>query len=125
MNINPTKYALIIDDDEMFCEYIGIILESIRYSVRKAFDGAQGVQLFKQHRFDLVVTDFDMPIMNGLDMVAQIRTERRGPETTVLLLTGHDDSTLVERARALGVVRVMRKPVTVGGLLAAVRDLAA
>lgn len=124
-SINSVPKALAVDDDEMFCQFVEAILESIGYTVSVALDGGRGVSLFEQFQPDLIVTDFDMPILDGLGMVERIRSKAAGAATPVMLLTGHDPAGLADRALRLGIVTVMRKPVTSDGLVAAVRKLAA
>ena len=102
------KKILAIDDERDLCRIIKRYLESTgEYEVSTAFSGEEGVEKFKASRFDLVITDFKLPGMDGgavLEAVLEIE-----PETPVILFSIYNDdcSTVTSGvvARAAGIVR--------------------
>lgn len=66
------------------------ILEEQGYSIVTASCGEDGLQQFSDGKFDLVVTDYKMPRMNGAEVIAQIKSER--PDVPVVLISGMVDA---------------------------------
>ena len=77
--------VLIIDDDESLRRVTQVQLEQAGYDVSVAADGRQGLELLQRSPYDLVITDFKMPGLSGLDVLKQVRAEC--PETLVVLVT--------------------------------------
>ena len=86
---------LIIDDDRISLKVIKEILERLGYKTLQADDGEAGLQLVRSERPDLVITDFQMPGINGLDVLGEIRKLNLG--IPVILLTGYGDVVLPVR----------------------------
>jgi two-component system response regulator YesN len=84
-------------------------------------DGFEALQEFQREPFDLVVTDYRMPGMNGLEMVQAMRRTR--PAMQVIVVTGDDHISLSREAQALGIHCILKKPVYNGYLLKVVRKV--
>lgn len=101
------RRALVIDDDAgvraLICEF----LQLLRCSVRDAATGAEGLALFEEGDYDVVVTDLMMPDLTGWDVAGAVR--RRAPEIGIIMVTGSVGNVDPARARALGVT-VVTKP---------------
>jgi CheY-like chemotaxis protein len=101
------RRVLVIDDDAgvraLICEF----LQLLRCSVRDAATGAEGLALFEEGDYDVVVTDLMMPDLTGWDVVGAVR--RRAPEIGIIMVTGSVGNVDPARARALGVT-VVTKP---------------
>ena len=113
---------LVIDDD---ADILGILAEMLTiagYEVVEASNGKEGVRLYRQAPFDLVVTDLVMPEKDGLEVVMELRKDF--PEVKIITLSGdaYGHSSL-ETSKALGAARTLRKPFTEGQLLEAVREV--
>ncbi len=88
------KKILIVDDNELVRFGLTQMLSRLGYEVVAADNGEKGLDLFLKNRFDLVITDFEMPGMNGIDLVGHIK--QRSPITPVILMTGMEkEATLV------------------------------
>ena len=85
--------ALVIDDDSITLDLFEFQLNSQGFEVATADSGSKGLDLIKEHDFDVVLTDLNLPDINGIEMVRRSREIR--PNTEVIVVTG-DDST--ERA---------------------------
>jgi len=96
-----------------------LILESARYRVSEAADGAAALILVKQSRPDLVVTDMVMPVMDGADLIRRLRSEFGSSAISILVVSGHPDA--VETA--VGADGVLKKPFDRSTLLARVQEL--
>lgn len=82
MSDHRTK-VLVVDDDEPTRELFCRILTSAGYAVRTALDGLRAISYMEETQFHVVLTDFDMPRMDGLKLLVEIRN--RWPETRVVL----------------------------------------
>ena len=83
---DSVKKALVVDDNQALCEFIAIALERIGFQVQTAENGYEGFNVFLKGRWDLVITDFQMPVMNGFALINKIKAQ--SPETPVILISG-------------------------------------
>lgn len=77
---------LLVDDNEVGLGARKTLLEEQGYSVTTATSAEAAIELFRRRAFDLVITDFRMPGMNGIELIHQIRGEK--PEVPIILLSG-------------------------------------
>lgn len=117
---------LIVDDSEDFRSLLKVYLKNIFCTVDEAGDGEDGVELFEQGQYDLVIMDIIMPLMDGVDAICAIReieTTQHRVRIPIIALSGEDSvETGVECLRA-GADRMLLKPVSRKGLLEAVCTL--
>jgi DNA-binding NarL/FixJ family response regulator len=94
---------LVVDDNAMMRRSLRTLLESQDdWKVcDEAADGLEAVAKFDKNKFDVIVLDFQMPGMNGLDTARQIAT--RSPGTPILMVTLHHSTQLAEEARKVGI----------------------
>jgi two-component system chemotaxis sensor kinase CheA len=78
------------------------ILESVGYTIKVAVDGVDAYTLLKTEKIDLVVSDVEMPRMNGFDLTARIRSDKRLAEMPVVLVTGLESREDRERGIDVG-----------------------
>jgi CheY-like chemotaxis protein len=101
---------MIVDDERSLVALAEEIVASLGYEPVGFLSSRAALEAFRAapDRFDAVLTDNMMPDLNGLDLVSQIRALR--PAIPVILMSGHDDAELHERADQVGVREVLRKP---------------
>jgi len=99
---------LVADDDETIRDYISKFLKYIGFEVALAANGLEALAVFIDRAFDLVLTDFQMPVMDGLRLAGQIK--ERSPSTPVILLTGSDSETVQKKMKRGVVDSVIFKP---------------
>jgi DNA-binding response OmpR family regulator len=80
------KSILVIDDDAELCEEIAEILQGEGYSVENTSDTAEGENLLKEHSYDIVILDFKMQDLNGIDILKKIKA--KDPTTKVCMISG-------------------------------------
>jgi DNA-binding NarL/FixJ family response regulator len=98
-----TARILIVDDNVFIRRSLRSVLEAQdEWKVcEEASDGREAVAKFDREKFDVIVLDFQMPGMNGLDAAKQIT--QRSPSTPILMVTMHDSAQLAEEARKVGI----------------------
>ncbi|MDH4232867.1 MAG: sigma-54 dependent transcriptional regulator [Nitrospirota bacterium] len=106
---------LIIDDEEIVRASCSRLLSPEGYSVKTAHNGKNGLTLLESHAFDLVLTDLQMPDMNGIDVLRKIK--ETWPDTEVIIMTGYGTVKTAVRAMKIGVFDYIEKPFTPGDLL--------
>jgi len=101
-------YALIIDDNETMREAMVQILGKLKFSVFQAGDGESAVAALTDHAFDLVITDYRLPGMNGLEVLKQVKSV--SPNTEVLVITAYGTIDLAVQAMHYGAADFITKP---------------
>jgi CheY-like chemotaxis protein len=126
VNRMPQKFrVLIADDHRMFAEALEAILATDqRLEVAgHAGDGAEAVRLALNLRPDVILMDIAMPVMDGLQATKQIR--KQWPTACVLMLTGSNSRTDVDRAREAGAAGYVTKERIAAELIDAILEIAA
>src|SRR4051812_30809832 len=103
--------VLIVDDDPILLEALpeALRLRMEGVTVETAASAAAALDLIADRDYDAIVTDIKMPGMDGLELLAQIRTRR--PDTPTLMITGHGETDLVVHALRGGACDFIRKPI--------------
>lgn len=101
---------LTVDDSASIRAAIKIALSSEGYSVTEASNGAEGLDKATAGGFDLVVTDLNMPVMDGLTMIRQLRQRPAGAGVPIIFLTTESDADVKAQAKAAGATGWLTKP---------------
>lgn len=102
------KRILVIDDDKSLSRVIGYQLENSGYDVKVVNRGSEGLDLFKNRTFDIVVTDIQMPDLSGIDVLEEIRKVDRN--MVVILITAYGSIDNALEACRLGADDYLTKP---------------
>ena len=111
--------ALVIDDSRAIREAMTSMLGREGWIVDVAEDGARALQMTRGLRYDLVVTDLEMPELGGFDLIARLRKDERFKTTPIVIITSRANPEHRRRARDLGVRALVAKPITRRKLLEA------
>lgn len=79
---------LIAEDDIFFADILATNLEELGHAVTRSGDGLAALGLLKQERYDLVITDYQMPFINGCSLIDSLRQMETGHATPVILMSG-------------------------------------
>jgi DNA-binding NtrC family response regulator len=110
----PQKKILVIDDNEHLRDSLSRSLSAIGYEVVAASDGVEGYDLLLQNRFDLVITDSQLPKIDGWHLLYIIKENR--PYTPVLLIMGQSRDEIIEKMTTGQIDFLMFKPFRIGEL---------
>ncbi len=98
--------------------FVGSVLEAAGdYEVDEVQDGFDALRLVPRADYGLVITDINMPDINGLELISAIRRHTRHAHTPLIVITTNDRDRDVERALRLGASAVLTKPFTAEALL--------
>lgn len=103
------KQILIVEDEPVFRSLLDSWLTSLGATTQLAFDGVEALEKLAEWIPDLMICDLEMPRMNGLKLVEQVRNE--GNQTPILVISGTDNMSDIAKALRLGVQDVLLKPV--------------
>ena len=117
--------SILIADDEAFL--LHILAEKIGragHTITTASDGQQGFDLASQVLPDLIITDFQMPVMTGLEMSMKLRQQATTAEIPILLVTARGHRVENDELSRTNIISVISKPFSAKELLAKVEELA-
>jgi CheY-like chemotaxis protein len=104
--MTPYK-VLVVDDEDSIRTLVQTMLKGEGRHVVLAASGKEAIAMFQKERPNLTILDIDMPDIDGITVLRQIRTI--DPEAKVMVFTGGDSPTVESQARALGVTDFLRK----------------
>ena len=119
------KRLLVVDDNAMAREIFGTMAQHFGLQVQTARDGQQALQRLAEQPFDLLLLDWKMPLMDGIETLAELQQRRLTQPPTILVTAfGRDEARHDAEARGLQIPRILSKPVTPSALLEAIADVA-
>ncbi len=105
----PTRRILIVDDEDMVCSALRRSLRREGYELFFGHEPAQGLEVLKRQKIDMVISDHLMPNMTGLEFLKLVR--ERYPDAMRLMLTGHADmQTAIDAINQGAIYRFLTKP---------------
>ncbi|WP_300577541.1 response regulator [Phenylobacterium sp.] len=105
-----TASILTVDDSPSIRVAIKIALSNAGYSVTEAANGAEGIEKAQAAAFDMIITDLNMPVMDGLTMIEEMRKLPSLMGVPIVFLTTESDAGMKERAKAAGATGWLTKP---------------
>lgn len=112
-----------VDDESDIVSVRKRMLESLGYTVYAAHGGEQALALVQKYRdeVDIVISDYTMPGMTGLQLATQL--QKIGLKIPIILCTGYSDVVTLEKARGIGINKVLIKPLNINKLASAIREV--
>lgn len=112
--------ALIVDDDQTFCEFLAEVLEDKGIKGVWATDGIEGYAIWCRQPFDLVISDVRMPSLLGTELAERLK--RDNPHVKIILISAFADETSFDISRSLG-VPLLSKPFVPDRLLEVIAEV--
>jgi len=104
------KNALIVDDSKVVRRFARTILEGLGFACQEAGDGLQALVACRATMPDLILLDWEMPVLDGLGFATTLRAEPGGDAPKILFCTTHNDLSSIQRALAAGSDEYVMKP---------------
>lgn len=117
------KQILIVDDSESIREVLAFSLENAGYEVMVACDGRDALQYFNGRTIDLLLTDYHMPNLNGLELIMKVRQLESYKFMPILVLTTENQLKMMKEARDSGATGWLTKPFNTEKLLQTLRKV--
>jgi len=120
-----TEYqCLVVEDSPMMRQLLVFALSRVKQiKVTEADDGIDGLRQLATKRFDIILTDINMPIMDGLKLVKRVRTDPTHKDVPIVIITTESAEEDRQRALALGANAYITKPIQAPLVIAKVREL--
>jgi two-component system chemotaxis response regulator CheY len=112
-----SKQILVVDDSESIREVLAFSLKNEGYEVLVAQDGMDALQYFDGRTIDLLLTDYHMPNLNGLELILKVRSMENYKFIPILVLTTENQIDMVKEARESGATGWLMKPFNTQKLL--------
>jgi two-component system, chemotaxis family, chemotaxis protein CheY len=120
-----TKTVLTVDDSRTMRDMLLLTLSDAGYRVVQAEDGVHGLEVLAGETPDVIVTDINMPRLDGFGFIEKVRHDAKYRALPILVLTTESDAEKKDRARRAGATGWIVKPFDPTKLVAAVRRVAA
>jgi two-component system chemotaxis response regulator CheY len=117
------KKILAVDDSPSIRQMVKLTLSKAGYEVTEANDGADGLRKAQSSQVDMVVTDLNMPIMNGLGLIRELRKLAAYRGVPILFLTTESDPEMKKQAKAAGATGWITKPFQQDQLIAVIKKV--
>ena len=116
--------VLVVEDSPTMRQLIVFALKRIRnFQIVEANDGVDGLKKLSSDKFDLILTDINMPIMDGLKLVSMVRNDPNYKAVPIIIITTEGAAEDRDRALALGANAYITKPIQTMQILDTVRRL--
>lgn len=120
-----TKTVLTVDDSRTMRDMLMLALSAAGYRVIQAEDGVHGMEVLQSTVPDVIITDINMPRMDGFGFIEGVRGDAKHRAIPILVLTTESDSTKKDKARRAGATGWIVKPFDPVKLVEAIRRVAA
>lgn len=115
---------LIADDDPAICALIGTVLKKGPYEMVTCHDAESAlVAIHRDEPFDVIVCDFMLPGISGIDLVERVRADERTMDVPILMISGHTNYAMDGRAKTAGANMFLNKPFTISQLRTSINAL--
>lgn len=117
------KKILAVDDSVSIRKSITFILSEAGYEITEAVDGVDGLEKAKADKFNLILTDINMPNMDGIELIKQLRQTEGYKFTPIIALTTENQDSKMQEGKAAGATGWIAKPFTAEKLIAIVKKI--
>ena len=117
------KKVLVVDDSASTRQSVSMVLTRSGYAVSTAVDGIDALRKISEAEIDMVITEIDMPNLDGLSFTEEIRQQQRTCRTPVIILTIENNDEIKGRAKKIGASEWIEKPLKTDGLIGVVEKV--
>ena len=117
------KRVLIVDDEIHIVHVVAIKLRNNGYEVISADNGAEAFELACSEKPDIIVTDYQMPVMTGMELVEKLRQHKETKDTPIIMLTARSFAISKEQQESLQISGCLSKPFSPRELLENIEDI--
>lgn len=117
------KKILIVDDEVHIIHVVAIKLRNNGYEVISADNGAEAFGVACEEKPDIIVTDFQMPVMTGIELVEKLRSNQTTKNVPVIMLTARSFAIPEEQQKDLRISECLSKPFSPRELMGTIEDI--
>ena len=123
MQDNLYKQAVVVDDFESVRKIVSFQLENLGCKSSLAVDGEDALRFFDGRKYDLIITDLNMPKLDGISLIKMIRELPSYKFVPIILLTTESRDKIIANAKEAGATAWIKKPFTVDSFVNTVNKL--
>lgn len=112
---------LVVDDDRLVLELVKLILEREGFAAHCVASGEEAIEQIKERTFSLMITDYNMPGLNGLELA--IKGMELAPQMPIIMDTGGISPKITRMAKEIGISKVLIKPFLPTELMKTIKDV--
>lgn len=105
-----TKTICVVDDQPSLRQMLRFTLNAYGYNVLEAENGVDALKILAREHIDMMIVDWQMPLMNGLELVRKLRANNAYEDLPVVVVSCWDDFTARKEAYSMGVITWLKKP---------------
>jgi two-component system alkaline phosphatase synthesis response regulator PhoP len=117
------KKVLVVDDEIHIVHVVAIKLRNNGYEVISANNGAEAFELACRDKPDIIVTDFQMPAMTGMELVEKLRQREETKDTPIIMLTARSFAISKEQQEQMNISNCLSKPFSPRELMGNIEDI--
>jgi len=117
------KTVLVVDDEIHIVHVVTIKLRNNGYEVITALNGAEALELARAEKPDIIVTDYQMPVMSGIELIEKLRDNEQTKNIPVIMLTARNFAVEDEQKQRLNINQCLSKPFSPKELLRDIEDI--
>jgi two-component system alkaline phosphatase synthesis response regulator PhoP len=117
------RKALVVDDEIHIVQVVAIKLRNNGFDVTTAENGAIALEIAKQDKPDIIVTDFQMPVMTGLELIENLRQDENTKDIPVIMLTARGFAIEEDKREELKISACLSKPFSPREVLQTIEDV--
>lgn len=102
---------LVADDNYINLKLMNEVIKKFHHNSFISKDGLEALEIYKNYDIDIVLMDYQMPIMNGVESIREMKKVQKSNDTKFYALTGYEDTKLIEQLRAVGADDILTKPI--------------
>ena len=114
--------VLLVDDEAFNLDFLQQALEDENYEISIAADGQEALNKIKSEKPDLVLLDLMMPVLDGFEVLKQVKADDNLRDTPIIIISAEHDSKSVVKGIKQGAEDYMTKPITAANLLKKVKE---
>jgi YesN/AraC family two-component response regulator len=115
MKMGGILSILVVDDNPSMAKALADILDVKGFKIYTAYSGAEALEILRDNRVDILLTDVKMPNMNGVELY--LETKKTHPALTTILMTAYAADDIIQQGMAEGIKTMLTKPVDIDLLL--------
>lgn len=119
----PSKTILVADDESHILNVVSLKLRNAGFRVLTASDGGEALELATQQKPDLLITDYHMPMLSGLELCRRLKQDQSTTSIPAIMLTARGYSLEPQDTEQSGILRMLSKPFSPRQLLATVNEV--
>ena len=123
MTQQPQRTILVADDESHILHVVSLKLRNAGYRVLTAHDGQEALEAAQQERPDLLITDYHMPQLSGLELCRRLKQDASMPQIPVIMLTARGYHLEPQDTEQSGILKMLSKPFSPRQLLATVNEV--